>query len=137
MNTAILIPFHSFVDLITNSSSETFISATEASVKTAKNLINEMLKAMGKTETADDLFNIGLTYWVQQWEKTDDDGNEFKTEAARRKFCDEQDIDIHYCKNWSALKVTAKNGKDADLKHVARLLQNFGLTFEAREFSSG
>ena len=37
-----------------------------------------------------------------------------------------------YVKSWEILKVTPKT-KGVDLLHVAKLLESFGLTFEARE----
>jgi hypothetical protein len=55
---SLFIPIHSFVDVITNSSSEIFISADEGTVKAVKELINNLLKGVGSTQTADDLFDI-------------------------------------------------------------------------------
>ena len=56
----ITIPIHSFVDLITNSSSEIFVSADANTVKAVKKLIDNILKASGSDKTADDLFEISL-----------------------------------------------------------------------------
>lgn len=57
---SILIPIHSFVDLITNSSSEVFVQATEKTVETVKDIINEVLKLQNSSKTADDLFSFTL-----------------------------------------------------------------------------
>jgi hypothetical protein len=50
---------HSGVDLITNSST-TIFTYSNGSVEPLKNLINEMLKVFGKTETFDDIFHVEL-----------------------------------------------------------------------------
>jgi len=54
------IPIHSVVALITNSSSEIFVSADESTVKAIKKITNDILKAGGSTQTADDLFTFEL-----------------------------------------------------------------------------
>lgn len=55
---SLIIPIHSFVDVITNSSSEIFISADEGTVKAVKELIDTLLKGVGSAKTSDDLFDI-------------------------------------------------------------------------------
>ena len=55
------IPIHSFVDLITNSSTEIYVEATESTVSAIKELVNSLLKAGGSTLTCDDLFTISLS----------------------------------------------------------------------------
>lgn len=51
---------HSFVDLITNSSTEIYIEATEKTIESLKGLINNLLKVGGSELTCDDLFTIQL-----------------------------------------------------------------------------
>lgn len=51
---------HSFVDLITNSSTEIYIEATEKTVESIKALVNIILNLGGSTTTCDDLFTIEL-----------------------------------------------------------------------------
>jgi hypothetical protein len=62
MKTQVIIPVHSFVDLITNSSSETFVSASKSSVKTVKALVDNLFAISGaKTPlTCDEVFNVDL-----------------------------------------------------------------------------
>lgn len=55
---SISIPIHSFVDLITNSSSETYVTATKKSVTTLKELVDSLLAGTGKT--CDDVLEIKL-----------------------------------------------------------------------------
>ncbi len=78
----ITIPIHSFVDLITNSSSEIFVSADANTVKAVKKLIDNILKASGSDKTADDLFEISLGYEVTDNETYD---NKFVTKAEFEK----------------------------------------------------
>jgi len=54
------IRMHSFVDLITNSSTELYIEATKQTIKSLKALINNLLKLGGSTLTCDDLFTIKI-----------------------------------------------------------------------------
>ena len=136
MSITLFIPLHSFVDLITNSSSELFIDATKESVKSAYQLVNAILKAAGSKDTAENLLDIRLTYWIRHYDFTPEDSNgkEFNTEKERIAFCEENMFDQYddYVKSWEILNVTPKT-KGVDLLHVAKLLESFGLTFEARE----
>ena len=54
------IPLHSFVDLITNSSSEIFISATDSTVTAIRKLVDSLLLAGGSKFTVDEMFEITL-----------------------------------------------------------------------------
>ena len=51
---------HSFVDLITNSSTEIYIEASEKTVESVKALVNNILTLGGSKLTCDDLFTIEL-----------------------------------------------------------------------------
>jgi hypothetical protein len=55
------ITVHSFVDLITNSSTEIYICAGPSTVKSLKEMVNAIIKLGGNdTLTADDLFTFEL-----------------------------------------------------------------------------
>jgi hypothetical protein len=56
----ILIPVHSFVDLITNSSSEVFVTADRKTVECFTKLVDGILKAAGSDKTCNDLFVVTL-----------------------------------------------------------------------------
>lgn len=62
MNTSLTITVHSFVDLITNSSSEIFVAADQNTVKAIKKLVENLVAATGGTANADDLFSFDLVY---------------------------------------------------------------------------
>jgi len=78
------IPVHSVVDLITNSSSEIFVMATDKTVTTIRNLVDALLKLAGSTQSADELFTFELMYY-----DFNDDGyypeSEFDTNEDRKK----------------------------------------------------
>lgn len=57
---AIIIRVHSFVDIITNSSSEIFVEANQNTVNNVKNLVNSLLALAGSRSTCDDLFELEL-----------------------------------------------------------------------------
>lgn len=54
------IPIHSFVDLITNSSTEVYVNADNGTIQAVKELINNILQGSGSTYNCDDLFDITL-----------------------------------------------------------------------------
>lgn len=60
MQNSITIKIHSFIDVITNSSTEIYVQASESTIKSVKELVNGLLKMGGSTKTADDLFTFEL-----------------------------------------------------------------------------
>jgi hypothetical protein len=54
------IKIHSFVQLITNSSSEIFVSADDSTISGVKEIVNNLLKIGGSTLTFDDLFRVEI-----------------------------------------------------------------------------
>lgn len=71
--------FHSTVNLITNSSSCTFSSADEDSVKNLKKFVNAVLNLAGSNYTADDVLDITLE--VDDENAVDENDEECKTYA--------------------------------------------------------
>lgn len=59
---SLIIPIHSFVDVITNSSSEIFVAADAGTIKTIKKLVDNLIAAGGGTLTAADLFTFDIVY---------------------------------------------------------------------------
>ena len=82
MTNTLRIPLHSFVDLITNSSSEIFISATDSTVTAIKKLVDSLLLAGGSKFTADELFEITIEDHPH-YDKGDQDY--FERELGQRK----------------------------------------------------
>jgi hypothetical protein len=61
MNTKkFVLPVHSIVDLITNSSSEVYVVSDRATVEAVRKMVNAVLKAGGSTKTCDDLVKLSL-----------------------------------------------------------------------------
>ena len=60
MKTSLIIPVHSFVDIITNSSSELYVTADRNTIEAMKNMVDAVLKAGGSDKSADDLFTFSL-----------------------------------------------------------------------------
>lgn len=58
--TSFTLRIHSFVDLITNSSSELFIAANNQTLTTVRAIINETLKLGGSAKCCDDLVLLTL-----------------------------------------------------------------------------
>jgi len=59
MKKNIRIPVHSIIDLITNSSTEIFVTS-ENSLKPAKELLKELLKINGSDKKVDEVFEISI-----------------------------------------------------------------------------
>lgn len=60
----IRIPMHSIIDVITNSSTEIFTSASSNGVSYAKEMVEKILQAAGSDKTVDELFDIKFTKYV-------------------------------------------------------------------------
>lgn len=131
----LVIPVHSFVDLITNSSSEIFTSATDSTVKAAKEVINGILKAAGSKKSAASLFNVRLNYLCRN-DATGYEEMTFETEEARREFLESHDFSESCDEGnvvWQVLVVEAKDSSDADAVAAANKLASFFDTFETWE----
>ena len=115
-----IIPVHSFVDLITNSSTEIYIQATTKTVESVKEIINNLLKVNGSGYTADDLFEISL-FNSSLADRIRWDGEDANTE--------EDDYDN------IELKVKAKDSDDELTSATANLLSTLfsTLSIDARE----
>jgi len=88
----IKIPYHSFIDVITNSSTEIYISANKKSIEMAKEFINELLKIAGSDKTFDDLFEakVEFDYAIDYW----DDYKEDILEELNVKWLDDDNNEI-------------------------------------------
>jgi hypothetical protein len=62
MNKSVILHIHSFVDVITNSSSEVFVSASEKTIGVVKSIIQVFLNQAKITESVDELFDVKLVY---------------------------------------------------------------------------
>jgi len=135
-----VIPVHSFVDLITNSSSEIFTSASDSTVAAAKEIVNKVLAAGGSLATCDDLFNVSLLYHVRYYDNdiSDTVEKEFNTEAEVNAFKDANEDsfcgDYDVC--WNDLVIEAKDSANEQAKAAAKSLEGFFGTYSTWEQSN-
>jgi len=88
----IKIPYHSFIDVITNSSTEIYVSADKQSIEMAKEFIDGLLKIAGSDKTFDDLFEakVEIGYACDYW----DDYKEYILDELNVKWLDDDDNEI-------------------------------------------
>src|ERR1039458_9781751 len=107
---------HSFVDLITNSSTEIYIEATDKTVKSLENLINSLLKLGGSHSTCDDLFTIEI------------DKEKFKKDYSYDKDCPDYDTwekeDYHEDYKSISLLVKCRDENNSLGKETASILSD-------------
>ena len=60
---------HSFVDVITNSSTVIYTGVQENAIDAMKGIINEVLRAAGSEKTSDDLFDISVSNKNEEFAK--------------------------------------------------------------------
>jgi len=56
----IIIPIHSFIDVITNSSTSVYVGCHDNSIKFANELVDDLLKAASSDKLADDVFEFKI-----------------------------------------------------------------------------
>lgn len=116
----ITIKIHSFIDIITNSSTEIFIQATNATIKNIKSLIDSVLVISGSTMKCDDIFDISL-------KSEHPYGNDYEE-------IEEQD---DYYSDEYVMVISAKpkiEGKEAD--DASKILSNITNIFSSKEISN-
>lgn len=91
----IILKIHSVVDIITNSSSEIFVEATDKTIENVKTLVDSLFALSGSTLKCDDVFLLEL---VDRNDGEENDWNEYP------------EIE---------LKITHKNGVKGDSAEVA------------------
>lgn len=134
----VVLRIHSMVDVITNSSSVTYVTAGEGSITKVKELINSLLSFSGSDKKADDLFDFKLSIDEERleelrkdkladeealdWDEVDDTYVQIeKGEREKPEWWDtcgqnEEDIDTY-------IRVTTKI-EDKNLKDCAKILSS-------------
>ena len=85
MKTSAIIPVHSFVDVITNSSSEIFVAADKSTITAIKKLVENLITAAGGTQTADELFTFDLVYLCYDGDYNEQWLNQAEIKAKRKE----------------------------------------------------
>jgi len=122
----ITIPIHSFVDLITNSSTEIYVNATEGTLTSIKALVNNILKLSGGLHMADDLFTFELRP-CHRWGSEIYTQEEIDEERAEREESDMTDLEAS---QYHAVVVKAKDVTDETAQLVASTLSNLTNLFD-------
>jgi hypothetical protein len=100
------IPFHSFVDVITNSSTQIYVKAGDNTIKALKELVDNILKSGNSQATADDLFEFSLEELDKYAQRAEDSGE--------------------YCSR--ALVIKSKQGTESSID-AAKVLSNLTSLF--------
>ncbi len=133
----IYIPIHSIVDLITNSSSELFVTSTNDTPAAATALINDFLKLSGSNKTSTDLFNIKTVYGIKG-EYTDYSWKYFDSTNDLNTWREENDIEEYdeYYATAQFLSVESKNDDDMAARKIAESFAKFINSLDAAEHST-
>lgn len=146
----LIIPVHSFVDVITNSSSEIFVSASKQTVKAIENIVDHILALGGSSEKSKDLFKIELAsgYLTEDYDTvflTDKELKAALKDGSVKFNLDEFGEDELPPSNWkpepkdgtenSYIKVTALNESE-QAKKTAELLSKLQNMFSGQDISS-
>jgi hypothetical protein len=139
---------HSFVDLITNSSSEVFVAASKSTVDTVKEIVNTLLKQSNSTATCDDLFDIDFvipkgSYFINPNYDEDDEDSEEEICLKEDVYSDSPDFAKYRewksdCENpyiETSLRVKAKNDNPETIK-VANLFEKIIGTYDINSVSN-
>jgi hypothetical protein len=101
MKTQLSIPIHSFVDIITNSSTEIFVTASERTITSIKELVDCILKGAGSSLRATDLYEFSLSK-PYRYNEANEEGNA-RTKAVKSAKDNEGDNfnEEEFLKNWA------------------------------------
>lgn len=132
-----------FSDVITNSSSETFVWYTREGINQIKDIVNSILKLGGSDKTFDDYFTINIDIDLEEVkEKCEIPEEEFEVmsvEEIENIAMDEQPsnpewYDFNTVPFIGGVLITAK---DPNNKDIARLLMDIDNIFEKETFFNG
>jgi len=145
--TKIIIPVHSVVDLITNSSTEIYTSATDKTISTITDFANTMLSVGGSPLRAADVFDVKLVvadqeYGDKPFRQTASSVTEankiIKIERRSRNGNNEEDYDQQWPRISSQLEITVKKPYDTNpqIIKVVEALAALGDTYNTEEISN-
>jgi hypothetical protein len=118
--TTIKLLVHSFVDLITNSSTEMYIDYS-GSVEPCKEMINGIFKTFGVEKTCDEVFDITLK----------NSGDE-----DRARWDDDYDPSAPWEEDECSPAMLFITAKDPSYENLAKLIKNFLESGQEKEFLS-
>ena len=143
---SIIIPFHSFSGLITNSSSETFVAATNSTVAAMKSMLCAFMAAHKDGRPVDEVFSVELVTPFTVYYNLNDDFKEicpycsFKSrdgviQEIHAEFADQDlsNVEVH-CPDGKENSHIMITSKDPDYKHFAEIASSLQKTFAGREY---
>lgn len=116
MNT-LIIPIHSFIDVITNSSSETYVTCDKQTVTAIKNILKLFLENANIATPVDEIFDVTLHY---KWKED--------------RIADGEDVDESYENGPVYFKVTVKKEHKKNYGELTKLMNKLNDVFNAEEF---
>ena len=121
----LILPIHSFVDLITNSSSEVFVCATEKTISTIHDAVNHLLKLNSNSNLkSEDLFDIKLAI-------VDEDVYDEKTKNYHSETHLKGSDEFSDLEEYKAITLSVKPKiEDANIEAAAKILNTLKDTFE-------
>jgi hypothetical protein len=142
MTKSLYLPIHSFVNLITNSSSEIFVCADESTVEAVKAVIDNLLKGAGSDKTADELFTFTLTVEIdnpETYEERKISGKGYTLTVDVNSAEGKQAIEDYSGDNpqESGILVTPKDGTNENLVLAAKTLSNLTGLFQIEASYNG
>jgi len=130
---SIIIKVHSFIDVITNSSTEIYCNAKDKALDMVREVINKVLKDSWSDKSFDDLYTIWYVAWGSvEWRDMDNFTKEEIENFKNWKLLTEGEVgklkDHSYNENWDWLdvKVVSKNSDG---------VENFAHLFDIFEYS--
>ena len=81
---SLIIKIHSFIDVITNSSTEIFVQANDKTIKNVKDMVTAILGLGGSSLTFDDLFTVSLHNTTKEdYEDYEDEDEDYERDESQ------------------------------------------------------
>ena len=116
---SIIVPIHSFIDVITNSSSETYITCNGKTIDVIKSVLKLFLENANIATPVDELFTVDLVY---KWKDKDDEN--YVCEVI-------SDYDED---GPTLLRVSLKDPTNPNFGELVKLMNKLNDAFTAEEF---
>jgi len=123
------VSIHSFIDVITNSSTEIYVRPQKNAIGAMKDLVDKLLKASGSDKSADELFEFKLIppesykeVWMDDFMcDVNPEASEKEAEAQYYKDINDSDFNIDEVEDVYgdiSILLTPKDGKEAPIDFI-------------------